>query len=71
MSRWWMSAYNEQASRQDVHLPKCEAYPLKLDFTMVQHLVALCHFRQMPQEPQRREELMQLLQELYPLRMPV
>ena len=58
--------YNELAKERDVHLPKCKAYPLVVEFRMVQHLAVLRSFLDLPPwaDP-LRDELTQLLDDLY------
>lgn len=56
-----INTYNSLAQQRDMHLPKCNAYPVKIHYPLVQHLAALSLF-----EHEEKEELLELLQELYP-----
>lgn len=56
-----INTYNLLASQRDMHLPKCNAYPVQIHYPLVQHLAALFLF-----EHEKKEELLELLQGLYP-----
>lgn len=58
--------YNKLAEQRNVHLPKCKAYPLRIDFTMLMHLRLLTVFRQLKEEKHKQWFLTQAAK-LYPL----
>ena len=61
-----IQTYNTLAQQRRVKLPKCTAPTPEIDFTMVQHLAALWLFPRAAKNPKRKEELLALLQALYP-----